>query len=96
MPGIQLTEQLDGYRYESTAIYGLVSMIASNAGDSDLANRAMARMESMRIFDFDSKLNGALEIPTEPGFIPLTSALDCFRIVLPIKINNKYGYNTEQ
>ena len=50
---------VDGYRYESTAIYGLVSMIASNAGDSDLANRAMARMESMRIFDFDSKLNGA-------------------------------------
>lgn len=49
----------DGYRYESTAIYGLVSMIANNVGDSDLANRALARMESMRIFDFDNKLNGA-------------------------------------
>ncbi len=50
---------VDGYRYESTAIYGLVSMIANNVGDSDLANRAMARMETMRIFDFDNKLNGA-------------------------------------
>ncbi len=50
---------VDGYRYESTAIYGLVSMIANNVGDSDLANRAMARMETMRIFDFDNRLNGA-------------------------------------
>ncbi|MDF2984998.1 MAG: glycoside hydrolase [Eubacterium sp.] len=48
-----------GYRYESTAIYGLVSMIANNAGDKDLANRALARMEAMRIFDSDKKVNGA-------------------------------------
>lgn len=49
----------DGYNYESTAIYGLVSMIAASAGDKDLANRAQARMETMRVFDSDNKVNGA-------------------------------------
>jgi hypothetical protein len=49
----------DGYRYESTAIYGLAGMIAIAAGDKDLANRAQARMETMRVFDSDSKVNGA-------------------------------------
>ncbi len=49
----------DGYNYESTAIYGLVSMIAASAGDKELANRAQARMETMRVFDSDNKVNGA-------------------------------------
>jgi peroxiredoxin/endo-1,4-beta-D-glucanase Y len=48
-----------GYRYESTAIYGLVSMLARAIGDETLANKALARMETMRIFDSANKLNGA-------------------------------------
>ncbi len=48
-----------GYRYESTAVYGLVSMIANTVGDKTLANRALARMEAMRIFDSDKNVNGA-------------------------------------
>lgn len=57
----------DGYRYESTAIYGLVSMIANAAGDKALANRAQARMETMRIFDSDSKVDGAFGNPDGSG-----------------------------
>ena len=48
-----------GYKYESTAIYGLVSMIAQTLGDETLANKALARMEDMRVFDSDNKINGA-------------------------------------
>jgi len=49
----------EGGHYESTAIYGLVSMIAQAIGDEDLANRAMIRMETMRIFDTSNIVNGA-------------------------------------
>ncbi|HEY5583984.1 MAG TPA: glycosyl hydrolase family 8 [Ruminiclostridium sp.] len=48
-----------GYRYESTAIYGLVSMIAKAIGDETLANKALARMEDMRVFDSENQVNGA-------------------------------------
>ncbi len=48
-----------GYSFESTAIYGLVSIIAQTVGDKTLANKALARMEKMRIFDSNNKLNGA-------------------------------------
>jgi peroxiredoxin/endo-1,4-beta-D-glucanase Y len=50
---------VSGYRYESTAIYGLASMIGQAIGDDNLANRALARMEAMRIFDSSNDLNGA-------------------------------------
>jgi hypothetical protein len=50
---------VEGYRYESTAIYGLVGMLAKTIGDETLANKALARMEGMRIFDSANKLNGA-------------------------------------
>ncbi|MHB8061970.1 MAG: hypothetical protein ACYDG2_04940, partial [Ruminiclostridium sp.] len=50
---------VDGYRYESTAVYGLVSMLARTIGDENLANKALARMETMRIFDSANILNGA-------------------------------------
>lgn len=48
-----------GYGYESTAIYGLVSMIAEAIGDKDLANKALIRMEAARVFDTQNKVNGA-------------------------------------
>lgn len=50
---------VEGYRYESTAIYGLVCMIAQTIGDETLANKALAKMEAMRIFDSTNKLDGA-------------------------------------
>ncbi len=50
---------VEGYGYESTAIYGLVCMIAQTIGDEILANKALARMEAMRIFDSANKLDGA-------------------------------------
>ncbi len=52
-----------GYGFESTAIYANVYMIANTVGDLDLANKALARMETMRIFDWDNKLNGAFGNP---------------------------------
>jgi len=48
-----------GYRYESTAIYGLASLIAQTMGDKTLANNAIARMEAMRIFNSANELNGS-------------------------------------
>lgn len=49
----------DGYRYESTAVYALAAQIAMEEGDSGLANRAIGKMESMRIFDAGNPVNGA-------------------------------------
>ncbi len=58
---------VDGYNYQSTAIYGLVGMIAEAAGDKELANRAQARMETMRVFDSGNKVNGAFGNPDGTG-----------------------------
>lgn len=58
---------VEGYRYESTAIYGLVCMLAQTIGDEILANKALARMEAMRIFDSANKFDGAFGNPDGTG-----------------------------
>lgn len=58
---------IEGYRYESTAIYGLVSLIAAAVQDEELANKALLRMEAMRIFDTANPLNGAFGNPDGTG-----------------------------
>jgi len=56
-----------GYGFESTAIYAIVYMIAHAVEDVELANKALARMETMRIFDSDNRLNGAFGSPDGTG-----------------------------
>ncbi len=46
-------------RYESTAIYGLACMAAKYAGDTELAEKALARMEAMQISRPGQKIDGA-------------------------------------
>lgn len=48
-----------GYRGESTAVYGLASLIGDAAGDHELAAKALERMQDRRIFDSSSVLDGA-------------------------------------
>jgi hypothetical protein len=50
---------VSGYNYESTAVYGLVSLIGDTIGNKALANDALIRMEKMCIFDTSIKLDGA-------------------------------------
>jgi len=62
--GIYARYQVDGsvasgYDYESTAVYGLASMIGDAVGDEDLAGKALIRMEKMRVFDTACKVDGA-------------------------------------
>ena len=42
-------EVVDGYNYDSTAVYALVAMIAEKIGDKDLQGKALKKMEKMRI-----------------------------------------------
>lgn len=57
----------EGYWYESTAIYGLAAMIARLSGDRPLADKALAKMEAMRVFDSSKKTDGAFGNPDGTG-----------------------------
>ena len=50
---------VEGYNYESTAIYALVAMIGDEIGNTKLVTKAVARMELMRVNDSSLKWNGA-------------------------------------
>ena len=50
---------VEGYNYESTAIYALVAMIGQKIGNDNLITKAIARMEFMRVNDVSLSWNGA-------------------------------------
>ena len=52
-------EIVDGYRYDSTAVYAIIAMIAEEIGDDELQGQALRKMEKMRINDMDYIYNGA-------------------------------------
>ena len=58
---------VEGYKYESTAIYALVVMIADELGDEELRGMALRKMEKMRVTDADLEYNGAFGLEDGSG-----------------------------
>jgi len=52
-------EVVEGYEYQSTAIYALTGLIALEIQDQELLTMAVSRMEEFRCFDDSSSINGA-------------------------------------
>ena len=50
---------VEGYNYDSTAVYAIIAMIANNEGDTALRSQALKKMEKMRINDTRLCYNGA-------------------------------------
>lgn len=58
---------VEGYNYDSTAVYALIAMIGVEVGDSDLINQAIRKMEKMRIDDVNYSYNGAFGMEDGSG-----------------------------
>lgn len=58
---------VEGYNYDSTAVYALIAMIGVEVGDSDLINKATRKMEKMRIDDISYSYNGAFGMEDGSG-----------------------------
>ncbi|KAB1439455.1 redoxin domain-containing protein [Candidatus Galacturonibacter soehngenii] len=58
---------VEGYNYDSTAVYALVAMIGVEVGDFDLVNQAIKKMEKMRIDDTNYSYNGAFGMEDGSG-----------------------------
>ena len=50
---------MEGYQYESTAVYALTAMIGDTLGDAGLRGWALKKMEKSRIQDCSRVYNGA-------------------------------------
>lgn len=60
-------EVVDGYEYESTAVYAIVAMIADEIGDNTLRGQALKKMEKMHITDVSLPYNGAFGMEDGSG-----------------------------
>lgn len=60
---------VDGYHYDSTAIYALTAMIAEKIGDKDLQGKALRKMETMRIVNTSYAYYGAFGMEDGTGII---------------------------
>lgn len=60
-------EVVDGYHYDSTAIYALTAMIAERIGDKDLQGKALRKMETMRIVNTSYAYHGAFGMEDGTG-----------------------------
>lgn len=60
---------VQGYEYHSTAVYALAALIAEEAGDRELYNASLQKMERYRNRDTDSGVYGAFGDP-EAGDFP--------------------------
>lgn len=58
---------LDGYNYDSTAVYALTAMIAERIGDDDLEGKALKKMEKMRIVNTSYAYHGAFGLEDGTG-----------------------------
>jgi thiol-disulfide isomerase/thioredoxin len=58
---------VDGYYYDSTAIYALTAMIAERIGDKDLQGKALRKMETMRIVNTSHTYHGAFGMEDGTG-----------------------------
>ena len=60
---------VEGYNYDSTAVYALVAMTADEIGDIELRGDALKRMELMRINDKSLSYNGGFGIEDGSGIV---------------------------
>ncbi|MDW2799753.1 glycosyl hydrolase family 8 [Clostridium boliviensis] len=60
-------EVVEGYNYDSTAVYALIALIAKEAGDQQLQGMALRRMEKMRIIDTSYPYFGAFGMEDGTG-----------------------------
>jgi len=60
---------VEGYQYDSTAVYALVAMIADEIGDMNLRADALKKMEIMRINDTSLAYNGAFGLQDGSGIL---------------------------
>jgi hypothetical protein len=58
---------VEGYNYESTAIYALVAMIAIEVEDYDLCSESLKKMERMHIINSDYLYNGSFGLADGSG-----------------------------
>lgn len=77
---------VDGYNYDSTAVYALVVRIAQETGENELKRQAIRKMEKMRIQDSSLAYNGAFGM--EDG-----SEIYSFDQIVPLLT---YGYLEEE
>jgi uncharacterized membrane protein len=60
---------VEGYNYDSTAVYALVAMLAEEIDDMDLRGKALKKMEKMRINNTGYVYNGAFGLEDGSGII---------------------------
>lgn len=60
-------EVVEGYNYDSTAVYALIAMIADEIGDKELQGKALKKMEKMRIVNLAYNYNGAFGMEDGSG-----------------------------
>lgn len=58
---------VDGYNYDSTAVYALIAMIGVEEDDSTLINQAVKKMEKLRNDDVSLNYNGAYGLEDGSG-----------------------------
>lgn len=68
---------VDGYVYDSTAVYAIIAMIGIEEKDTDLVNQAIKKMEKIRIDDSSSIYNGAFGMEDGTG-------INAFDQVMPL------------
>ena len=66
---------VEGYNYESTAVYALIAMIAKEKGDNQLQGMALKKMERMRIIDTSSPYYGAFGMEDGTGITTFDQVL---------------------
>ena len=62
-------QPVNGYQYDSTAVYALTAMIAREIGDKDLQGKALKKMEIMRIVNTSYAYHGAFGMTDGTGII---------------------------
>ena len=60
-------EIVDGYQYESTAIYALLTLIGEELGDEELQDQALRKMEKMRVLNTSLPYHGAFGLEDGSG-----------------------------
>ena len=68
-----------GYEYHSTAVYGLAALIAMEAGDRDLQEEALRRMDRLRVWDTENPNYGA--------YAPKKGEIRAFDQLIPLLVN---------
>ena len=66
---------VEGYNYDSTAVYALIAMIAKEEGDKQLQGMALKKMERMRIIDSSSPYYGAFGMEDGTGITSFDQVL---------------------